>query len=67
MIVTLKFKVPEEQEELKAAQEGLALAAAMDDFDKYLRGELKYAELPDEDYAIYERIRKKFNEYRNEL
>lgn len=37
MITTLRYKIPEEQEELDIAQNGWRYLVAIQDFDRYLR------------------------------
>lgn len=64
--VTLHYNLPEEQDEFDLAYRGAKLACAVEDFDNYLRGKLKYEELTDEQYKLYEEVRNKLWELRNE-
>lgn len=64
--VTLTFKIPEEQEELKIAQDGGKYLYALDELNNYLRKKIKYEEHTEAEYAIYEDIRTKLWEFRNE-
>jgi hypothetical protein len=59
MIGKLIFKLPEEQEEFETAQLGGALKSALQEFDNYLRGRLKYEELSDEVEAALQAARDK--------
>lgn len=64
--VTFTFNLPEEREELELAQKGPHLSSVLDDLDNYLRHKLKYETLTEEQYAVYEDVRKKLYELRNE-
>jgi hypothetical protein len=44
---TLSFKLPEENEEYLMAIKAAAYWAALTDMDNYLRGRLKYEDLPE--------------------
>jgi len=43
----LKFDLPEERSEFKDACDGAKLRSAAQEFDNYLRGRLKYEEMPE--------------------
>lgn len=53
---TLVYKLPEEIEEFKDAQDGTEWKSLMLDILNHLRGQLKYAEIPNEKRATYEEI-----------
>lgn len=46
-IATLQFNLPEHREDLMDALNGVKYKIALDDMDNYLRGKLKYEDLPD--------------------
>lgn len=63
MKATLSFNLPEEQEEHKFALNGCKLASEIQEFDYYLRGEIKYSTtLSQEHIELYEKIREKLHE-----
>jgi hypothetical protein len=62
MIGTLRFKLPQEQDEFEQAQNAHKYLGALQDFDSYLRSQLKYCELPDAEREILERLRTKLHE-----
>lgn len=64
--VIMEFNLPDEAEELKDAQNGTNYSIQLDNFANFLRSKLKYSELTEEQYAIYEEIRSKLWEIRNE-
>jgi len=64
--MTLAFKLPEEAEEMKLAMNGARLEYNMDEFDNFLRSKIKYENLTTQEYEIYEAIRTKFWECRNQ-
>lgn len=47
MIGILKFTLPEETEEFKAAQNGMNLRSYLEEFDNDLRSKLKYENIDD--------------------
>lgn len=53
----LKFDLNEEREEALAAQRGSYYKRALDEIDNHLRAKLKYEELADEEYHLYEKLR----------
>lgn len=59
----LEFNLPEDKEDFQLAQKAINYSIAIDDFDNYLRAELKYNE---HSYTLKERalltfIRDRFN------
>lgn len=64
--VTLRFNLPEEKEEYEAAYNGARVASIIEELDNYLRAKTKYGELPDETHDIYQEIRDKLWELRND-
>ena len=57
----LKFKLPEEDEEFKTAQEGGSLRAALWDISEHLRRKYKYAQPSSEEaHKEYEDIKNEF-------
>jgi hypothetical protein len=63
---TLVFKLPEEKDEYQWATEGFKYLRTIEDLDDYLRRKLKYEELTEEQDRIYQEIRSKLWELRNE-
>lgn len=62
----LEFNLPEERDEHKNALEGGSYKAAVQSFDNYLRGKLKYEDHPEDIQAIYEELRDKlYEEFNN--
>lgn len=47
MEAILKFNLPEERDEFETAQKGIHYKCVIEAVDNYLRGKLKYGELPD--------------------
>lgn len=66
--VTLRFNLPEETHEFNLANKGHFYADVIDDLDDYLRSKIKYGSegMSDEQYQVYEEIRKKLTELRYE-
>lgn len=63
MKATLSFNLPEEQQEHILALNGSKLASEIQEFDYYLRGEIKYnVTLSAEHLELYEKIREKLHE-----
>lgn len=60
----LEFKLYEEEEEFLIAQRGSKYLGVLQDFDNFLRGELKYRseDISEETYAKIEEIRNKLHE-----
>lgn len=63
---TLSFTLPEEQEEFDLCRNGTRLSCAVDNFDNFLRGKIKYEDLDEKTEAIYQAIRDKLWECLND-
>lgn len=57
MIATLSFTLPEEQEEFENAAHGGRYKSALQEFDNYLRGEIKYTDHPQGEADLLQKIR----------
>ncbi len=62
----LFYDLPEEADEFDLAYQGAKLACIIEDLDNYLRAKIKYSELTDEQEALYQEVRDKLTELRNE-
>lgn len=67
MKATLKFDLHEESEEFKDAFYGWRYHECIDTIKEHLRSKLKYTELEESEYKIYEKIYKDINEIINEI
>lgn len=59
MIGIIKCDLIEERREFEVALKASNYKSALWDMDQYLRSELKYSDLPEEEYKIFDKIRKK--------
>lgn len=67
MKATLEFALPEETEEFETASNGWRYKSILCELDNHLRSKVKYEDLDDRDYALYEKIREQLWELiRNE-
>ena len=66
MKATLTFDLPEEQEEFELASNAVNYSIALSDIDNYLRSKIKYADLTEEQYKVYEEIREQLWCYIND-
>jgi hypothetical protein len=57
MKATLEFNLPDEQSEFESAVNGHLYKHVVWDIDNYLRSKLKYSDLTDTEYTIYDDIR----------
>lgn len=57
MKATLTFSLPDEQEEFDAALDGMSWKIVVSEISEYLRRELKYKELSDEQRDCLEKAR----------
>jgi hypothetical protein len=57
MKATLEFNLPEETEEFETASNGWRYKSILCELDNHLRSKVKYENLNDKDYEIYEKIR----------
>ena len=64
--VTLEFNLPEEQEEFKTAASAPDMSLVLWDFSQFLRSKIKYEELSESDYKVYETVREKLFEIASE-
>jgi hypothetical protein len=62
MKVELSFNLPEEEEEFRAAINGQKLRWITYHFDEWLRNQIKYQDLTDEEYKTYQKCRDRFRE-----
>lgn len=60
--ITWKFDLSEEGDEFQEAFNGSTYHGILIDFAQYLRDQMKYEELSDQEYEIYEKIKEKFYE-----
>lgn len=60
---TLTFNLPDENDEFIMAQDGINYSLVLNDLRNYLRGKLKYEELTEEQYKIYEEVRNQMFEF----
>ncbi len=60
MKVELSFNLPEEEEDFRAAINGQKLRSITYDFDQWLRNQIKYEDLTDEEYQNLQKCRDQF-------
>lgn len=58
MKAVLEFDLPEDNKDFQAAINGNNYRSAIWDYDQLLRSEMKYKELSDEQYKVYDFCRK---------
>jgi len=66
MKATLEFDLPEENEEHKDAINGHLWKKVVWDLSQHLRSKIKYSDLSDDQYKIYEDLREQLWQYINE-
>jgi len=66
MQAQLIFNLPEEQEEFEMASNAIKYSIVLSDIDNYLRSKIKYTDLTDEQYKVYEEVREQLWNYLNE-
>jgi len=66
MNATLKFDLPEERDDFEIAVNGWKYRSVLWDLDNFLRSKLKYEELNDGEYAVYEKVREQLWNLLNE-
>lgn len=66
MKAILEFNLPEESNEFELAQKGIDYSIILSELDNWLRNKLKYEELSEEEYTIYEGVRNKLLELAGE-
>ena len=59
MLAKLEFNLPEDEEEYRNAINGADYKLALEDMDNYLRGRLKYEELPEDVHKALQEARDK--------
>jgi len=62
MKATLEFNLPEDREEHLMAVNALELYLSLWDIDQYLRKKMKYGDLKQDKYEVYEEIRNQLHE-----
>ena len=62
----LEFNLPEEREEFENAHKGVHYLIVIEDLDNFLRAKLKYTELTEEQATIYQEVRDKLWELKND-
>jgi len=60
-IATLTFNLPEENDEHREALQAGKVLGAIQEFDNFLRAKIKYEDLSENDYKIYESVREKLH------
>jgi len=66
MKAILEFNLPEENEEFESASNGWKYKSLLCEFDNFLRNKIKYEDLKDEDYEIYNNVREQLWNLLNE-
>jgi hypothetical protein len=67
MVAVLTFNLPEEKEDFELAQKGGHYLSIIEDLDDFLRAIIKYNQtFNDEQIAVYEAVRTKLWELRND-
>jgi len=62
MKAILEFSLPEDKEQFEVASKASDLYFVLWDLDQYLRGKVKYNDLSENEYTIYESTRDKLYE-----
>ena len=62
----LEFNLPDEQHAHLVAVQSMKFKTAISEYDDYLRSQLKYSELTDDEYKAYKDAREKLYEYLRE-
>lgn len=57
MKATLKFSLPEENDDFETATNGWKYRSVLIEFDNFLRSKLKYEELTENEDRVYDKIR----------
>lgn len=57
MKAILKFNLPEENHEFLNATQGSKMRSVLWEFDQWLRGKVKYEDLTDEQFQVYQGCR----------
>jgi hypothetical protein len=64
--VMLVYKLPQENDEFQYAKQGVDRSTILSEFDNYLRGRLKYEDLPEAVEEALQAARDKLHEIKNE-
>lgn len=69
MKAKLKFKLPKENHEWYNAINGSSMRSTLWEYDQWLRSKIKYEDLTDEQYQVYQGCRDKLREllYENDI
>lgn len=62
MKAILEFNLPEDSHDFAMASNGVKAYCVISAFDEFLRSKLKYHELTDEQYEIYEECRRELRD-----
>lgn len=62
MKAVLEFNLPEESTEFEMASNSIKVYCVLSSFDEFLRSKLKYEELTDLEYEVYENCRKELRD-----
>ena len=65
MKATLSFNLPDESDDWEIHNNALQTYLGLEEFKEYLRGKLKYENLSDEEYQLFEAVRTKLFECLN--
>lgn len=66
MKAALRFDLPEEEDEHKAALHGQDYKSVLESLDIYLRGQMKHGGLSEAEYAAFDDIRGKLHHFLEE-
>lgn len=66
MKLTLEYTLPEENQDYEVAMNGSKYLGVLQELDNYLRSQLKYTQLTDEQFLVTEAIRSKLYELLND-
>lgn len=62
MKAILEFDLPEESHEMQDAINGYKYSIVIFELDQWLRSKIKYEDLPDKEYDIYDSVREKIRD-----
>lgn len=66
MKASLHFKLPEERADLDDAVNAQKFKSVISELDNWLRGKIKYEDLPEQESNAYQKARDKIHEFLNE-
>ena len=61
MKITIEFNLPEDQQIYDNFRDAQAMRTALNEFNRYIRAQTKYANTPDEILQAYTEVRETFN------